>query len=285
VLKYGIPKVAAKLSGAQPGASAAPSSSSGRSSGPLFGSLARDLTNAADRALKGPGSSSIQSAPQENAAALPAGGNVTGMAEIKGGCFQMGSAKGEKDEKPIHEVCVNNFSLDRTEVTQEEFQKTMGSNPSRFPGCPRCPAEQVTWEEARVFCEKAGKRLPTEAEWEFAARAGSSSPFYWGTPFSGEYAWYSDNSGGRPHPAAQKKPNTFGLHDMIGNVYEWCFDWYGKDYYRENARENPVGPASGSQKVLRGGAWNYFGSYRTCSHRHKEDPAVRKDYVGFRCAK
>jgi formylglycine-generating enzyme required for sulfatase activity len=134
--------------------------------------------------------------------------------------------------------------MDATEVTQAEYRKVMGKNPSHFSGCDDCPVEQVSWNKANEYAKKVGKRLPTEAEWEYAARGGNKSKGYRYSGSNGIDAvgWYDDNSSGKTHPVAQKQPNELGLYDMSGNVWEWCSDWYGS--YSSSPQNNPQGPNS-----------------------------------------
>ena len=145
-----------------------------------------------------------------------------GMVFVEGGTFQMGSNSGDDNEKPVHTVTVSSFYMDKTEVTQAEYRKVMGKNPSRFSGCDDCPVENVSWHDANEYAKKVGKRLPTEAEWEYAARGGNKSKGY---NYSGSndldaVGWYDNNSSGKTHPVAQKQPNELGLYDMSGNVWE-----------------------------------------------------------------
>ncbi|MEK7450052.1 MAG: formylglycine-generating enzyme family protein [Planctomycetota bacterium] len=156
----------------------------------------------------------------------------------------MGSNDGENDEKPIHEVALNSFLISKYEVTQGQWQKIMNNNPSNFKG-DNNPVEQVSWDDCQEFCKrsetesasggKTGLRLPTEAEWEYAARAGTTTKYYWGDSINDDYLW--DNSNLGTHPVGQKKPNGFGLYDMLGNVWEWCQDWYGAIYYQTSSKK------------------------------------------------
>jgi len=207
--------------------------------------------------------------------------NSLGMTFIllPAGTFTMGSPSDEpgsfRDEQPQHQVTLTQpFYMQQTEVTQAQWEAVMGSNPSHFDGCPTCPVEQVSWDEAQTFIGYMNARgegtynLPTEAQWEYAARAGSTTAFYNGgiTSYSDMYecnsdgnlnaiAWYCYNSGSETHPVAQKTPNACGLYDMSGNVYEWCWDWFSRSYYDGGAMTDPTGPSSGSYRVLRGGSW------------------------------
>jgi formylglycine-generating enzyme required for sulfatase activity len=192
-------------------------------------------------------------------------------------------------EKPAHEVTLTKpFYLGRFEVTQEQYQQIMGTNPSAFKGRD-LPVEQVSWDDAQEFCKKASEktgqtvRLPSEAEWEHACRAGTRTTYCTG---DGEadldrVAWYAKNSNSTTHPVGQKAPNAWGVHDMHGNVWEWCADWYG-DYGAETATD-PQGAAQGQFRVLRGGSW-YFVP-RICRSASRLDwhyPGNRSNFIGFR---
>ena len=215
---------------------------------------------------------------------------ITGMefVWIPGGCFMMGSNNGDRDEKPVHNVCVDGFLMGKYEVTQAEWQKIMGNNPSRFTGA-RNPVERVSWKDAQQFISKLnskGKakfRLPTEAEWEYACRAGTNTKYYWGdsNKAAGNYAWYNKNSRS-VHPVGQKKPNRFGLYDMSGNVLEWCQDWYGKNYYSNRSNNNPIGPLYGEFRVLRGGSWFFNARTLRSAFRGADTPDFRTFNLGFR---
>ena len=204
-----------------------------------------------------------------------------GMVFVAGGTFQMGS-NSESDEKPIHTVTVSSFYMDKTEVTQAEYRKVMGKNPSRFSGCDDCPVEKVSWHDANAYAQKVGKRLPTEAEWEYAARGGNKSKGY---TYSGSndldaVGWYDNNSGSRSHPVAQKQPNELGLYDMSGNVWEWCSDRYGD--YSSSSQTDPQGSNSGEYRVLRGGCWYYYDVSCRVALRIRNNPDFRSSVYGFR---
>ena len=222
--------------------------------------------------------------------------SATGMEFIfvKGGCFQMGDTfgDGEADEKPVHEVCVDDFYLGKYEVTQGQWKKVMGSNPSHFKDLgDKCPVEMVSWNDTQEFISKfnsqSGKkyRLPTEAEWEYAARSGGKSEKWVGTSNEsslGDYAWYNANSGIKTHPVGQKKPNSLGIYDMTGNVWEWCGDWYADKYYENSSKSNPRGADSGSSRVLRGGSWDTSAQGARAAYRIWINPDNRYDFIGFR---
>ena len=197
-----------------------------------------------------------------------------GMVFVRGGCFDMGGNEGDVNENPRHKVCLDGFYMDKTEVTQGAYQRVIGSNPSNFKGCPACPVETVSWFEADAYCKKVGKRLPTEAEWEYAATSGGGKEEYAGTGDEskvGDYAWCDRNSGGETHPVGEKLPNGLGLYDMSGNVFEWTDSWYddSKEY-----------------RVLRGGAWNYSANnLRTAFRFYNYFPGDRLNgSLGFRCS-
>lgn len=218
---------------------------------------------------------------------------VTGMefVFIKGGTFQMGDTfgDGDSDEKPVHQVTVSDFCLGKYPVTQGQWQAVMGNNPSHFKKGDNYPVEEVSWEDAREFIwklnQQTGKnyRLPTEAEWEYGARSGGKKEKWAGTSKESElvaYAWYESNSGNQTHPVGQKKPNGLGLYDMSGNVWEWCQDWYGS--YPAGPLTDPEGPLSGSDRVVRGGAWDGLPCYVRSASRDGGAPSGRDDFIGFR---
>jgi len=218
------------------------------------------------------------------------------MVAVEGGTFTMGATAEQgsdayDDEKPAHEVTLSSFSIGQTEVTQELWQAVMGSNPSRFSGDLSRPVESVSWNDCQTFItqlnEMTGKqfRLPTEAEWEFAARGGNLSQGYKyaGSNTIGDVAWYFSNSSYTTHPVATKAPNELGLYDMTGNVWEWCQDWYGA--YSSVAQTNPTGPTSGSRRVNRGGSWGSGARYCRVSNRYNYlNPSDASDYRGLRLA-
>lgn len=211
---------------------------------------------------------------------------------VKGGCYQMGDTFGDgiPEEKPVHEVCVSDFYMGKYPVTQAQYKKVMGNNPSHFKGENK-PVEIVSWDDAVRFAAELGNkgekeyRLPTEAEWEYAARSGGRQERYPGTSDMNElnrYAWSINNARGTTHPVGEKKPNGLGLYDMSGNVGEWCRDWYGKDYYANSPRMNPKGPEGGEYRVLRGGSWTNLPEHIRASYRFWDTPSEGDANQGFR---
>jgi formylglycine-generating enzyme required for sulfatase activity len=209
---------------------------------------------------------------------------------VSGGCFQMGNEDGYSDEQPVHDVCLDDFWIGRYEVSQDEWANVMANNPSSFSDCPNCPVEEVSWNDVQEFIKKLNIKtgqhysLPSEAEWEYAARGGVSSQGY---TYSGSneldvVAWYNNNSGGKTHSVGEKQPNELGLYDMSGNVWEWVLDWYGDSYYGSSPLDNPVGPSAGSDRVSRGGSWFEWPQYCWATGRSGYDPASRLDNLGFR---
>ena len=222
---------------------------------------------------------------------------------------------GDKDEidAPPHEVAISPIYMDAFLVTQEHYQRIMGENPSRWKE-ERNPVEQVRWSDAVKFCNKrteseglepcydletwacnfdaTGYRLPTEAEWEYACRAGTDTRYFFGNSPSElqDYSWFEKNSAGHPHPVGLKQPNPWGLHDICGNVWEWCNYFYQVDYYQESAPENPRGPTQGDTKVVRGGAWRFSADTCRSGYRYNENPGYVDacfgyDIYGFRCVR
>ena len=216
---------------------------------------------------------------------------------IPAGEFMMGSPATEsyrRDNETQHRVSITKpFYLGETEVTQEQYQKVMGSkNPSGFQG-PQNPVENVSWADAVEFCGKlsampaektAGHvyRLPTDAEWEYACRAGTTTAYSFGDDASGlgDYGWFDGNSDSSTHPVGEKKPNAWDLYDMHGNVWEWCQDWYGE--YPSGSATDPTGATSGSHRVNRGGSWNYYAWICRSARRGWRTPERRYDDLGFR---
>jgi len=207
------------------------------------------------------------------------------MEKVPGGEFVMGRDGVNKNESPAHKVYLDAFYIDVYEVTQLQYLEVMKDNPSYFRECPLCPVERVTYYQAAEYCGRQGKRLPTEAEWEKAARGGTSGDYYWGKDLIDLYAWYGNNSGGRTQPVGQRKPNAFGLHDMAGNVWEWVADWYDRNYYERTPERNPRGPETGTLKGVRGGGWGHPPELQAHAYRDYKEPDTRYINVGFRCAK
>jgi formylglycine-generating enzyme required for sulfatase activity len=224
------------------------------------------------------------------------------MLLVPPGTFQMGCIMGSNQygcfglELPVHQVTLTNaFYLGRYEVTQQQWVAKMGFNPSSFQGAstlvpanqvPSRPVERVSWTAVQGYLAVTGFRLPTGAEWEYACRAGTQTPFYNGSQVDstvGTLAWYSQNSGGQTRPVGGKLANAFGFQDMLGNVFEWVGDWYG-DYTGE-AQTNPTGPSSGSYRVRRGGSWNNVSNYVRSSTRAFGTPDLANDATGFRVAR
>jgi formylglycine-generating enzyme required for sulfatase activity len=236
---------------------------------------------------------------------------IANMVYVEGGTFMMGATiigrkngwlnflgkqdnavydrEASSDEKPAHQVILSSFSIGKYEVTQEEWEAVMGSNPSQFKGAKR-PVEQVSWDDCQEFIRKlnalTGKRfrLPTEAEWEYAARGGNRSQGYKYASGNniGSVAWYEGNSNSETHLVGQKQSNELGLYDMAGNVWEWCQDWYDSSYYGNSPSTNPVNNTSASLRVARGGSWlNLAGNCRM-SFRNFRAPGYRSSYLGLR---
>ena len=216
---------------------------------------------------------------------------------IEAGTFEMGSPAGEagrNGDETLHRVTISQaFYIGKYEVTQGEWEAVMGDNPSSFDDCGRtCPVEEVSWEDVQGFIEELNLRegvrryrLPTEAEWEYAARAGTQTAYSFGNAANrlGLYGWYNDNSGDRTQPVGGKRPNAWGLYDMHGNVWEWVGDRYGE--YPSGRVTDPRGPSSGAYRVDRGGGWD--GSARDCraADRNWLAPGDRIYGLGFRLAR
>jgi formylglycine-generating enzyme required for sulfatase activity len=204
--------------------------------------------------------------------------------QIPAGKFTMGCSPDDKEcdpnEKPAHEVTISkNLWIGQTPVTQEAYRRVTRTNYSnRFKG-PRLPVDSVSWVEAVAYCTAVGMRLPTEAQWEYAACAGSTAARYGDLD---NIAWYSRNSGGKTHEVGQKQANGFGLFDMLGNVWEWVADWYDGNYYGQSPAVDPSGPASDQFPVLRGGLWNDGPKGVRASARVSSEQTLR--IAGFRCA-
>jgi formylglycine-generating enzyme required for sulfatase activity len=234
------------------------------------------------------------------------------MVLVPAGSFSMGDGAGRPDEAP-HNLSLNAFYIDQYPVTQELYEKVLGVNPSKRKD-PNNPVENTRWTDAVRFCNECSKlegltpcydlttwkcnfeadgyRLPTEAEWEYACRAGSTTRFCFGDAENelSQYAWLKSTSQGKPHPVGEKRPNRWGLFDVHGNVWQWCNDWYGQTYYTESSADDPHGPATGEMRVLRGGAWDSTPDKCRSAYRHKEVPVFADacfgaDSYGFRRAR
>jgi formylglycine-generating enzyme required for sulfatase activity len=233
------------------------------------------------------------------------------MVVIPGGWFEMGNSS-IADESPAHKVWVSSFWMDRREVPQKEFRKYQISDPSHFKD-PNQPLERINWRDAATYCNERsmaeglkpcynestwvcnfdanGYRLPTEAEWEYACRAGTSTRYSFGDDAGRlqEFAWFADSAASKTHPIGRKKPNPWGLYDMHGNVAEWCNDRYAKDYYSHSPDRDPKGPDKGSERVLRGGSWKSGPDACRCTCRASDpsinDACLAADTIGFRCVR
>ena len=234
------------------------------------------------------------------------------MVLIKGGVFAMGDTAGEGDARPVRKVRVDDFLMDAHEVTQASYTALMTLNPSRFVG-PKLPVERTRWTDAARYCNVRSKqeglapcydeetwgcdfaakgyRLPTEAEWEYASRAGGVGNWYFTDKNKlDQHAWLRINSGKKTHAVGTRRPNALGLYDMYGNVSEWCNDFYAEDYYAKGENNNPKGPARGEKRVLRGGSWDDRESKCDSVMRQKDAPTTADicqgyDTYGFRCVR
>jgi len=217
------------------------------------------------------------------------------MIDIPGGTFEMGCSPGDSecldDENPRHTVTISAFKMSAYEITQGQWEALMGNNPADNDECgSNCPVELVYWNDVQDFIGELNNqtgmnyRLPTEAEWEYAARAGTTTKWYCGDDESclDDIAWYDDNSGGQTHPVGQKEPNAWGLYDISGNVWEWCSDWYDADYYDISPSTDPQGPASTSVRVDRGGGSNSVARSCRSTHRRYGYPSYGTSSLGFR---
>ena len=240
------------------------------------------------------------------------------MISLPGGEFMMGSDKGNADEAPPHKVKISAFLIDKYEVTHEMFTKVQLPNPSHWQDSPKKPVERVRWRDAKQYCNERslleglkpcydekttdwdcdyaaiGYRLPTEAEWEYACRAGEDGPYDFGQADTlRQYSWFADNAGEKTHPSGAKKPNRWRIFDMYGNVSEWCEDVYSPAYYRESAPVDPRGPPSPGQdvkRVMRGGSWKSGAEMCRATFRQGQrtgdtDACFFTDYCGFRCVR
>jgi formylglycine-generating enzyme required for sulfatase activity len=238
------------------------------------------------------------------------------MVTLPGGWFEMGDRDADEPDQQLHKVFVSPFAIDKYPVTQQEYGKQMGANPSHWKG-PQNPVEQIRWCDAAAYCnarsraeglqlaydtktwqcdfQSDGYRLPTEAEYEYALRAGTTTAYFFGDSLADlpRYAWFKANSTRGPHPVGEKPANPWGLCDMVGNVWEWCNDYYQEDYYKESPDRDPRGSARGEGRVVRGGCWNSKPDDLRSAYRNYETPAYTdicfaKDIhgqVGFRCVR
>ena len=217
---------------------------------------------------------------------------------IPSGSFKMGGDKkleqAEDHETPRHLIKISNaFFMGKYEVTQTQWSQIMKNNPSEFRDDTK-PVERVSWNDVQSFIQKLNTlektnkyRLPTEAEWEYAVRAGSENAYGFSSNANrlSQYAWHRNNSADETHPVGQLKPNAWGLFDMQGNVHEWCQDWFDRNYYSQSPSNAPLGPSSGLAKVLRGGDWGSEDWYCRCASRSLSSPDRRSNRVGFRLIK
>ncbi|MFH0735700.1 MAG: formylglycine-generating enzyme family protein [bacterium] len=214
------------------------------------------------------------------------------MVTVNGGTFSMGSVAGPGNEQPVHSVTLSTFKIAKYEVTQNLWKTVMGTNPSSSTGDENRPVEQVSWADVQSFITTlngmTGKtyRLPTEAEWEYAARGGNQSQGYTyaGSNDINAVAWYDVNSGGTTHPVGTKAANELGIYDMSGNVWEWCSDWYSETYYSVSPNTNPPGPGSGTYRVLRGGSRYTVNYVSRSAFRFSYSPNANGIDIGFRLA-
>ena len=221
---------------------------------------------------------------------------VTGMVFVwvAGGCYEMGCGSWtdncDDNEKPVHQVCVDGFWIGKYEVTQGQWEQIMGSNPSHFDSGDNYPVETVSWDDCQIFIDDLNSRsgnifrLPTEAEWEYAARSGGREEKYAGGDNLDSLGWYLNNSESRTHEAGTKVANGLGIYDMSGNVYEWCSDWYASGYYAGSPPDNPQGPSTGSFRVGRGAGWRDFAWFCRSAFRGRNTPGYRDFNLGFRLA-
>ena len=260
-----------------------------------------------------PGSKVAESAPVE----ITTSSGVA-MIHVAGGTFTMGSSKGSPDEAPPHKVSVSSFLMDKHEVTSAQFVAAQLPNPSHWHDNPKNPVERVRWRDAKQYCNERsllekltpcynektpdwdcdmkanGYRLPTEAEWEYAARAGTDGDYEFGSADRlRQYAWFGENGDQKTHPVGQKKANRWGIHDLYGNVSEWCEDVYSPTYYQGSPSADPTGPPNTGadvRRVIRGGSWKSSAAQCRASARQGEktgdsDACFSTDYCGFRCVR
>ncbi len=255
----------------------------------------------------------LSTLPSDDILTFTVNGVRFNMVRVDGGMFQMGATKEQgralDGEKPAHSVTLNSYYIGETEVTQELWEAVMDSNPSLFKG-DKNPVENVSWDDCKIFIKELNSltgqqfRLPSEAEWEFAARGGNMSQHhkYSGSNMLDDVAWYWRNSGDKylsgskwwskkvlennckHHPVGMKKANELGIYDMSGNVCEWCEDWYEEDYYSRSPQKNPKGPDNGSRRITRGGHFGFDDECCRVSDRSINEPGSRFSSNGFRLA-
>jgi formylglycine-generating enzyme required for sulfatase activity len=222
------------------------------------------------------------------------------LVPIPAGEFEMGLDNGTH-ESPAHWVRISEpFYMGKYEVTQGQWESVMGMNPSRFKGNPNRPVESVSWEDIQEFIKRLNRqegwevcRLPTEVQWEYVARAGTTTKRYEDVldttterfeDVLDAIAWHDANSGGETHEVGQKRPNAWGLYDMLGNVWEWVQDWYAEDYYEHSPTIDPQGPDAGVYRVSRGGGWSSYARVVRGAERNRYQPGYRDETLGFRCS-
>ena len=259
----------------------------------ITGTLASNAVASSN--TSGYSSSSSSMASGSNAISIPVKDGISiDMVKVEAGTFMMGATSEMKDpysdKKPVHQVTLtNDYYMGKYEVTQALWQAVMGSNPSNFKG-DNLPVETVNWNDCQEFISKLNSltgrkfRLPTEAEWEYAARGGKKSRGYQysGSRKISDVAWYEGNSRSKTHPVGRKQANELGIYDMSGNVWEWCSDWYGS--YSSSSQTNPMGSDSGAKRVRRGGSWCYIARICRSSYRYGDAPDCRGLYLGLRLA-
>ena len=218
--------------------------------------------------------------------------SATGMefVFVEGGCYQMGDnfGDGSVDEKPVHEVCLDDFYIGKYEVTWGEYEKVTGPHLPHMKKGDNYPVMAVSWFEAQDFIrllnDKTSEkfRLPTEAEWEYAARSGGKNEKFAGSASPDSVAWYGGNSDWNPHRVGEKLPNGLGIYDMSGNLKEWCQDWYNMNYYQISPKNNPKGPSTGLRRIARGGHYKRIEEQVRTSYRDGDLPDDQKVRISFR---
>jgi len=237
---------------------------------------------------------SLQNGVNKDISGIISGRDGTAMVFIPAGEFMMGTSPGtgSPDEEPQRKVYLDAYYIDSHEVTVAQYRRFCRESERKMPEPPpwgwveKHPMVMVSWQDASDYALHYGKRLPTEAEWEKACRAGSSALYHHGNRETelDNFAWYRDNSCEITHPVSTKAPNEWGIYDMLGNVWEWCSDWYSEDYYKHAPFRNPAGPGSGTFKVMRGGGWPVNAFFCRCANRYRVTPESGNMFSGFRCA-